>query len=129
MYAIRSYYEKTEEVAAELSGVDQRLSGQSEELAAVDSHLRALQGVLREDMGYGRSGDEESTALKTCEGVHEAVAEWLVVPAGLDRAVEAILGERVRGWFVDSPQAASHAVEFLMGKDLGRGTFIRNNFV
>jgi len=120
----RQIGKKAEEVAVELSGVDQRLSGQSEELAAVDSHLRALQGVLQEDMGYGRSGDEESTALKTCEGVHEAVAEWLVVPAGLDRAVEAILGERVRGWFVDSPQAASHAVAFLMGKDLGRGTFI-----
>ncbi|HXH85470.1 MAG TPA: AAA family ATPase, partial [Nitrospira sp.] len=56
---------KAEEVAEELSGVDQLLSSQSEELAAVDSHLRALQGVLREDMGYGRSGDEESTALKT----------------------------------------------------------------
>ena len=116
--------QKSEEVAAELTEVEQRLSSQSEELAAVDSHLRALQGVLREDMGYGRSGDEESTALKTCEGVHDAVAEWLVVPAGLDRAVEALLGERVRGWFVDSPQAASHAIAFLMGKDLGRGTFI-----
>ncbi|HEY5627374.1 MAG TPA: chromosome segregation protein SMC [Nitrospira sp.] len=115
---------QAEEVAADLTDVDRHLSSQSEELAAVDSHLRALQGVLREDMGYGRSGDEESTALKACEGVHEAVAEWLVVPAGLDRAVEAVLGERVRGWFVDSPQAASQAVAFLLGKDLGRGTFI-----
>jgi chromosome segregation protein len=116
--------QKSEEVAAGLTDVEQQLSSQSEELAAVDSHLRALRGVLREDMGYGRSGDEESTALKTCDGVHDAVAEWLVVPAGLDRAVEALLGERVRGWFVDSPQAASHAIAFLMGKDLGRGTFI-----
>ncbi len=120
----RQVEQKSEEVAAALTDVEQRLSGQSEELAAVDSHLRALQGVLREDMGYGRSGDEEATALKTCRGVHDAVAEWLVVPAGLDRAVEALLGERVRGWFVDSPQAASQAVAFLMDKDLGRGTFI-----
>ncbi|HEX8750590.1 MAG TPA: hypothetical protein VF732_05695, partial [Nitrospira sp.] len=115
---------KSEEVAAGLADAEQLLSTQSEELAAVDSHLRALQGVLREDMGYGRSGEEEATALKTCQGVHDAVAEWLIVPAGLDRAVEAILGERVRGWFVDGPQAASHAIAFLMGKDLGRGTFI-----
>ena len=116
--------QKSEEVAAGLVEAEQLLSTQSEELAAVDSHLRALQGVLREDMGYGRSGEEEATALKTCRGVHDAVAEWLIVPAGLDRAVEAILGERVRGWFVDDPQAASHAIAFLMGKDLGRGTFI-----
>lgn len=114
----------SQEVATGLADVEQRLLTHSEELAAVDSHLRALQGVLREDMGYGRSGDEEATALKTCQGVHDAVVEWLNVPAGLDRAVEAILGERVRGWFVDGPQAASHAIAFLMGKDLGRGTFI-----
>jgi chromosome segregation protein len=38
--------------------------------------------------------------------------------------VEAILGERVRGWFVDDPIAACEAVEFLKEKDLGRGTFI-----
>src|SRR5689334_23808 len=116
--------ESSEKTGSGLSEVEQLLATQSEDLAAVDSHLRALQGVLREDMGYGRSGDEEATALKTCQGVHDAVVEWLVVPAGLDRAVEAILGERVRGWFVDGPQAASHAIAFLMGKDLGRGTFI-----
>jgi chromosome segregation protein len=116
--------EESERVSAELAEVDRSVFRQSEELAAVDSHLRALQGVLQEDMGYGRRGDEESTALKACAGVREAIAEWLVVPSGWDRAVEAILGERVRGWFVDSPAAACEAVEFLKEKDLGRGMFI-----
>jgi chromosome segregation protein len=116
--------EESERVSAEMVEVDQLIFRQSEELAAVDSHLRALQGVLQEDMGYGRRGDEESTALKACSGVRDAIAEWLVVPPGWDRAVEAILGERVRGWFVDSPFAACEAIEFLKGKDLGRGTFI-----
>ncbi len=116
--------ESSEHVAAELVEVDQSVLRQSEELAAVDSHLRTLQGVLQEDMGYGRRGDEESTALKACAGVRDAIAEWLVVPAGWDRAVEAILGERVKGWFVDSPAAACEAIAFLKGKDLGRGTFI-----
>ena len=116
--------EETERLSAELSDVDQLIFRQSEELAAVDSHLKALQGVVQEDMGYGRRGDEESTALKACSGVRDAIAEWLVVPPGWDRAVEAILGERVRGWFVDSPAAACEAIEFLKGKNLGRGTFI-----
>ncbi|HEY7129249.1 MAG TPA: chromosome segregation protein SMC [Nitrospira sp.] len=111
-------------VAAELTTVEQTLAGQSEDLAAVDSHLRALKGVLREDMGYGRPGEEEATALKACQGVQDAVAEWLVVPQGLDRAVEALLGERVRGWCVDEPHSASDAIAFLVEKDLGRGTFI-----
>ena len=116
--------EENERLSTELAEVDQSVFRQSEELAAVDSHLRALQGVLQEDMGYGRCGDEESTALKACIGVRDAIAEWLVVPPGWDRAVEAILGERVRGWFVDNPTAACEAIEFLKGKDLGRGTFI-----
>ncbi|MCX5723366.1 MAG: chromosome segregation protein SMC [Nitrospirae bacterium] len=116
--------EGSEHVAAELVEVDQLILRQSEELAAVDSHLRTLQGVLQEDMGYGRRGDEESTALKACAGVRDAIAEWLVVPSGWDRAVEALLGERVKGWFVDSPAAACEAIAFLKGKDLGRGTFI-----
>src|SRR5512134_2118039 len=94
---LRRRHEEAEQhstgIAGELTTVEQALSAQSEELAAVDSHLRALEGVLREDMGYGRAGEEEATALKTCEGVHEAVAEWLLVPPGLDRAVEALLGE------------------------------------
>ena len=116
--------EENERLAAELAEFDQLISHQSAEVAAVDSHLRALQGVLQEDMGYGRRGDEESTALKACKGVRDAIAEWLVVPSGWDRAVEASLGERVRGWFVDNPGAACEAIEFLKGKDLGRGTFI-----
>jgi len=116
--------QESERMSAELAEVDQLVFRQSEEWAAVDSHLRALQGVLQEDMGYGRRGDEESTALKACTGVRDAIAEWLAVPPGWDRAVEAILGERVRGWFVDNPAAACEAIEFLKGKDLGRGTFI-----
>jgi chromosome segregation protein len=120
----QSVEEGSGRVSTELAEVDQVIFRQSEELAAVDSHLRTLQGVLQEDMGYGRRGDEESTALKVCTGVRDAIVEWLVVPPGWDRAVEAILGERVRGWFVDNPAAACEAIEFLKRKDLGRGTFI-----
>ena len=116
--------EESDRLSVELAEVDQLVFRQSEELAAVDSHLRALQGVLQEEMGYGRRGNEESTALKACTGIREAIAEWLVVPPGWDRAVEAMLGERVRGWFVDDPTAACEAIEFLKEKDLGRGTFI-----
>ena len=115
---------ESDRLSGELTETDQLVSRLSEELAAVESHLKALQGVLQEDMGYGRRGAEESTALKACHGVRDAIAEWLVVPSGWDRAVEAILGERVRGWFVDSPSVACDAIEFLKGKDLGRGAFI-----
>ncbi|MFO0700392.1 MAG: hypothetical protein U0236_14315 [Nitrospira sp.] len=47
---------------------------------------------MREEMGYGRQGAQQGPALKSCEGVRDAVAEWLVVPSGMERAVEAVLG-------------------------------------
>ncbi len=116
--------ERIEGLGGQITGMDRDIVRFSEEVAGVESRLGALQGVVREEMGYGREGEEEGTALKTCDGVREALAEWLVIPPGLDRAVETILGERVRGWLVDEPSAANRAVEFLKGKDLGRGAFI-----
>lgn len=110
-------------VTSESEELDRAILRQSEELAAVESRLEALQSVVREEMGYGRQGDD-STALKSCEGVRDAVAEWLVIPPGMDRAVEAVLGERVRGWFVDAPTVAQRVVGLLQEKALGRGTFI-----
>jgi len=112
------------QVAAEQQELDRVILQRSEESAAVDSRLQALQGVVREEMGYGREGQDEGTALKSCEGVRDAIAEWLVIPPGMDRAVEAVLGERVHGWFVDEPSVAQRAIGFLREKELGRGTFI-----
>ncbi|HEX2056514.1 MAG TPA: AAA family ATPase, partial [Nitrospiraceae bacterium] len=113
-----------EETTARLAELDQQLARQSAGLAATDSRLQAIQGIVREEMGYGREGQEEGTALRTCEGVHDALAEWLEIPPGLDRAAEAVLGERVRGWLVDEPAQAGRAVEFLKSRELGRGSFI-----
>ena len=120
----RAVQEDSARAAEELQSLDQVILRRSEELAAVDSRLEALQSVVREEMGYGRQGAGDGTALKSCDGVHDAVAEWLTIPPGLDRAVEAVLGERVRGWFVDAPSVAHRVVEFLREQSLGRGSFI-----
>jgi chromosome segregation protein len=116
--------EESARVADELQTLDRLILRRSEELAAVDSRLEALQCVVREEMGYGRQGAGNGTTLKSCDGVHEAIAEWLTIPPGLDRAVEAVLGERVRGWFVDAPSVAHRVVDFLREQSLGRGSFI-----
>ena len=119
-----SVQEESVRVADELRTLDQVILRRSEELAAVDSRLQALQGLVREEMGYGRAGSDEGTALKSCGGVRDAIAEWLVIPPGLDLAVETFLGERVHGWLVDEPAVAQRAIGFLREKSLGRGTFI-----
>ncbi|MCP9455555.1 MAG: chromosome segregation protein SMC [Nitrospira sp.] len=117
-------HEQSAQAAAELQALDRTILHRSEELAGLDSRLSALQTLVREEMGYGRQGSDQATAVKSCQGVGDALAEWLVIPPGLDRAVESFLGERVRGWLVDDPLAAMQAVEFLREKSLGRGLFI-----
>ncbi|MCC2639828.1 MAG: putative Chromosome segregation protein Smc [Nitrospira sp.] len=119
----RTAIERIEGLGGQIAGLDRDIVRLSEDVAGVESRLGALQGIVREEMGYGREGEEEDTALKACDGVREALAEWLVIPPGLDRAVETILGDRVRGWLVDEPLAGRQAVEFLNGKQLGRGAF------
>ncbi len=107
-----------------LRGLTEQSSHRQEGLAALDSRLSALEDMIRQEMGYGRTGEEETTSLRGCDGVLESVAEWLVVPQGLERAVEALLGERGRGWLVEDPGKACDAVRFLKDRKLGRGSFI-----
>ncbi len=120
----RSVQEEAGRVTADSQSLDQLILRRSEELAGVDSRLGALESLVREEMGYGRGGSDDGTALKSCEGVRDAVAEWLTIPPGMDRAVEAVLGERVRGWFVDGPSVGHKVLGFLQEQSLGRGTFI-----
>jgi len=108
----------------ELRDTDQRIGRHQEESASVQSRLRALQSVIREGMGYGRAGEEATSLRAGCQDLREALAEWLVVPAGLERAVEAVLGERVRGWLVEGPATAREAVALLKQNGLGRGSFV-----
>ncbi len=120
----RSVQEEAIQAAGMMQSLDQAILRRSEELAGVDSRLEALQSVVREEMGYGRQGAQQGPALKSCEGVRDAVAEWLVIPSGMERAVEAVLGERVRGWFVDEPSVGPRLIRFLQQEGLGRGSFI-----
>ncbi len=120
----RAVKEESAQAVGLMQSLDQGILRRSEELAGLESRLEALQSVVREEMGYGRQGTDQGPALKSCEGVRDAVAEWLVIPSGLERAVEAVLGERVRGWFVDEPSVGRRLIQFLQAETLGRGSFI-----
>lgn len=113
-----------DQVAMTTTTLEQRRARDLEQLAGTESRLRTLQAVVREELGYGREGEEDGASLRSCEGVGDAIAEWLIVPDGYERAVEAVLGERVRAWFVADPRGAAQAVAFLKQRELGRGSFV-----
>ena len=104
--------------------LDSDLARRAADVAAAESRLRTLTGVMREDLGYGREGEQSRSLRALCEGVGEAVAEWLEVPAGLERAIEAVLGDRVRAWMVEDPRQAQDAVTYLSENEMGRGAFV-----
>ena len=90
------------------------------EWSRVSAHPKASCGKRWDMAGKEKDG----TALKTIDGVREALAEWLVIPPGLDRAVRRFSESGFgAGWWM-SPSPRSRAVEFLKGKELGRGAFI-----
>jgi chromosome segregation protein len=117
--------EETRRAEEQVRAGEDTIRRQQEALAAIESRLKALQGVLREEMGYGREGEEGATSLRAaCAGVKESVAEWLIVPPGLERAVEAVLGERLHAWLVSEPADARRESDFLNHQGLGRGAFV-----
>jgi chromosome segregation protein len=114
-----------QESSEQLREVERTISRKQQELAGMTSRLRTLEGMFREETGYGRVGQEETTSLRrACAGLKTAVAEWLIVPPELERAVESVLGERLRGWLVDRPGEAKDAVRFIKEHGLGRGAFV-----
>ncbi len=116
--------QEAQQCEAHVREAAEEVGRRQEELAVVDSRLGALESVIRHEMGFGRTGEEDSTSLRACEGIHDSIAEWLVVPPGLERAIEAVLGERGRAWLVENPSRGREAIEYLKQKELGRGSFI-----
>jgi len=117
-----------QQIDGQIREAEQQLNRQQGQLASAESRCHALSSVVREEMGYGRAGDDSVVSLrKSCAGVKESVAEWLEVPERFERAMEAALGERLRAWMVEQPADARQAIEFLKQKGLGRGTFVPAN--
>jgi len=109
----------------ELAEVDQSVFRQSEELAAVDSHLRALQGVLQKTWVMGGAATKNRRHSKPVSGFAMPLPSgWLCLPDGTV--------PWKRSWRAGQGMVRRHPQplrgdEFLKGKDLGRGTFIRSN--
>jgi chromosome segregation protein len=95
-------------------------------LAARASSLEALRGLERQREGYGSGvravfGEAGRTELS---GVLGTVADLLEVPADLERAVEAVLGERLEWVVVERFEQARAAVTWLETRQAGTATFI-----
>src|SRR6266571_4365890 len=95
-------------------------------LAARRSSLEALAELERAREGYGAGvravfGEGRAAALA---GVVGTVADLLEVPPGMERAIEAVLGERLQWVVVERFEHARAAVAYLREHGLGSATFL-----
>lgn len=112
-----------ERVRAEAEG---RVSEMRVALAARASSLEALRELERMREGYGSGvravfGEAGRVELS---GVVGTVADLLEVPADLERAVEAVLGERLEWVVVERFEQARAAVTWLETRRAGTVTFL-----
>jgi chromosome segregation protein len=95
-------------------------------LAARRSSLEALAELERAREGYGagvRAVFREGR-VAALAGVVGTVADLLEVPEGLERAIEAVLGERLQWVVVERFEHARAAVAYLSERSLGAATFL-----
>jgi chromosome segregation protein len=91
---------------------------------ARSSQLEALRALEAAREGYDagvRAVFEDGAGLA---GVRGTVADLLEVPPGLERAVEAVLAERLQWVVVDRFEHARAAVEYLGSRHAGAATFL-----
>jgi chromosome segregation protein len=114
------------EQEAALAGAEERLADARVQLAARRSSFEALNELdrVREGYGAGVRAVFAADGRPVVDGVVGTVADLLDVPPGLERAVEAVLGERLEWVVVESFEHARAAVGHLRGEGTGAATFL-----
>ncbi len=109
----------------ELADAERRLGETRLELAARRSSLEGLQALEQAREGYGagvRAVFGEGRGRLA--GIVGTVADLLEVPSGLERAVEAVLGEQLQWIVVERFEHARAAVAYLAERQAGSATFL-----
>jgi len=109
---------------AELAGAEMALGDARLAYVSRSSQLEALRALEAAREGYGTGVRAVFEAGAGLAGVRGTVADLLDVPPGLERAVAAVLGERLQWVVVDRFEHARAAVDYLAGRRAGAATFI-----
>ncbi|RMH36909.1 MAG: chromosome segregation protein SMC [Nitrospirae bacterium] len=94
-------------------------------LASAESTLRTLEATIYEEFGYDRMGSVDPQSLRgLSQSIKGALGERLAVPAHLETAIEAVLGDRLKAWIVEHPEDAVRGIDLLKSHHLSHGSFL-----
>ncbi len=113
---------RLEEWRRQRSANEERLLAQREQLNRVRSRLESLQQLEASLEGYADGVRVLMAREDFRAAVDGLVADRLVVPAELEQAVEAVLGERIQAFLAGREQAEQAFAELRV--DRGRATFL-----
>ena len=111
------------EAAARLAAAERRADEQKGRAGALAERLAALEELERQRAGFSEGvGD----ILKGSGGVtpRGVVGDRLEVPRGLEKAIEATLGDLLEGVLVDGNAAAARGIGYLRSSARGRVSFV-----
>jgi chromosome segregation protein len=116
--SLQSHRETREEL-------DGRILELQTQTAGTESELKALQGIFREELGYGHDGKGADASIRDqCSSIQAALAERMQVPEEVELAIESALGGHLQAWLVNSPQEAQESIGQFQLHQLGKGRFI-----
>ncbi len=95
------------------------------QIAGTESELKALQGIFREELGYGHKEEGSNASIREqCSFIQAALAERMEVAEEVEQAIEAVLGDHLQAWIVNSPQEAQESIALFQDHQLGKGYFL-----
>ncbi len=120
-----------EEARSARDGHEEALAGLKEELHEARSILHSLESLQRNFEGY--QDGVRAVMLKhesngASDGVCGVVADFIEAPEEIEKALTAVLGERLQYVIVQGHQEGVEAVEYLKRESAGRGGFIPRRF-
>jgi len=111
-------------LADERRVVDERAAASQEQVMQARSRLQSIEEIQRNYEGYERGVRSIMVGEQPREGVLGVVADVIDAPQQYERAVAAVLGERLQYVIVAGADQAVDAVRELRDGDCGRGSFI-----
>lgn len=112
------------QLAEEKRRAEQEASRMQAHLLQVRSRLGSLLEIQRNFEGYQRGVRSIMVAPHSAGGVLGVVADVIAAPREYERAVAAVLGDRLQYMIVGEEEQAVGAVGLLRSEESGRGSFI-----
>ena len=110
--------------ASSTSGARARCAPASRSSPALDARLKSLEELEAARAGYGDAARAVLAQANGKVGQQGAVADYLEVEAGYERAVEACLGDLLQHVVVDGPEHAAAGFQLVREQGAGRCGFV-----